>query len=93
MVGPTTLTFYFAPMSTASITEGVLAELGVPCERVELDIQAGDTQQPTFLAINPNGRVPAIVHCGTAIWESAAITMYLGEVFGVSAGLYPELGP
>lgn len=87
------LTFYFAPMSTAVITEGVIAELGIPCERVQLDLQAGDTRKPGFLAVNPNGRVPAIVHEGTAIWESAAITMYLGEVFGVDAKLYPALGP
>ena len=36
--------------------------------------------------------MPTIVHDGTAIWESAAITMYLGEVFGVEAKLYPPLG-
>jgi len=87
------LTFYFAPMSTASITEAVLAELGVPCERVRLDLQAGDTRKPGFLKVNPNGRVPAIVHEGTPIWESSAITMYLGEMFGVDAGLYPAPGP
>lgn len=87
------LTFYFAPMSTASITEAVLAELGTPCERVQLDLQAGDTRKPDYLKVNPNGRVPAIVHEGTPIWESAAITMYLGEVFGVDAKLYPAPGP
>jgi glutathione S-transferase len=87
------LTFYFAPMSTASITEAVLAELDIPCDRVELNISTGDTRKPEFLKINPNGRVPAIVHEGTAIWESSAITMYLGEVYGVDAKLYPAPGP
>ena len=87
------LTFYYAPMSTSSITEAVLAELGIPCERVKLDISAGDTRKPDFLKVNPNGRVPAIVHEGTPIWESSAITMYLGEVFGVDAKLYPVPGP
>ncbi len=87
------LIFYFAPMSTASLTEAVLAELGTPCERVKLDITAGDTRKPEFLKVNPNGRVPVLVHESTAIWESAAITMYLGEMFGVDAKLYPELGP
>ncbi|MDF5733986.1 MAG: glutathione S-transferase family protein [Rhizonema sp. PD38] len=87
------ITFYYAPMSTASITEAVLAELGTPCERVKLDISAKDTRKPDFLKINPNGRVPAIVHEGTPIWESSAITMYLGEIFGVDAKLYPEPGP
>ncbi len=87
------LTFYYAPMSTASITEAVLAELGVACERIRLDFAAGDTRAPDFLAVNPNGRVPAVVHDGTSIWESCAITMYLGEAFGVEAGLYPAPGP
>jgi glutathione S-transferase len=87
------LTFYYAPMSTASITEAVLAEIGTPCDRVKLDIGAGDTRKPDFLKVNPNGRVPAIVHEGMPIWESSAITMYLGEVFGVDAKLYPAPGP
>ena len=87
------LTFYYAPMSTASITEAVLAELDVPCERVRLDLTAGDTRKPDFLKVNPNGRVPAIVHEGTPIWEASAITMYLGDVFGTDAKLYPATGP
>ena len=87
------LTFYFAPMSTSNVTEAVLAELGIDGERVRLDIDRGDTRTSAFRAINPNGRVPVIVHDGVAIWESSAITIYLGEVFGVAAGLYPEQGP
>src|SRR5919106_6511202 len=87
------LTFYYAPMSTATLTEAVLAELGIPCERVKLDLKAGDTHKLEYLKLNPNGVVPLIVHDGTPIWESAAITMYLGEVFGVEAKLYPELSP
>lgn len=87
------LTFYYAPMSTASITAIVLEELGVPCERVKLDIRAGDTRKPEFLHLNPNGKVPLIVHDGTPIFESAAITMYLGETYGVEKGLYPRPGP
>jgi glutathione S-transferase len=87
------LTFYFAPMSTAGITDLVLEELGVPCERVKVDIRGGETRRPEFLRLNPNGKVPLIVHDGTPIWESAAITMYLGEVFGVERDLYPPAGP
>jgi glutathione S-transferase len=87
------LTFYFAPMSTASITEAVLAELAIPFDLVTLNISVGDTHKPEFLKVNPNGKAPAIVHEGTAIWESSAITMYLGEVFGVDAKLYPAPGP
>lgn len=88
-----TLTFYTAPMSTASVTEAVLAELGVPHECVVLDITAGETRTADFLKLNPNGRVPTIVHDDVVIWESAAITLYLGETFGTQAGLYPPPGP
>lgn len=87
------LTFYYAPMSTASVTTLVLEELQIPHEKVKLDLRAGDAKKPDFLKINPNGKVPTIVHDGTAIWESVAITMYLGETFGVEKGLYPAPGP
>lgn len=87
------LTFYYSPMSTAGITELVLEELGTPCERVKLDMQKGETRKPEYLRLNPNGKVPLIVHDGVPIWESAAITMYLGEMFGVEKGLYPAAGP
>lgn len=100
------LTFYYAPYSTAESTKAILAELehGLPnplATRIELSISAGDTRKPTYVSnVNPNGRVPAIVHDAVPIWESAAITMYLGETFGVRAGndphqssLYPALGP
>jgi glutathione S-transferase len=87
------LKFYYAPMSTASITELVIEELAVPCEKIKLDIQKGDTKKPEFLKVNPNGKVPVIVHEGTVIFESSAITMYLGETFGVDKKLYPAPGP
>jgi glutathione S-transferase len=84
------LTFYFAPMSTASMTELVIDELGIPCERVKIDLKAKD---PQLLAANPNGKVPTIVHDGVSIWESAAITIYLGETFGTDKKLWPAPGP
>lgn len=86
-------TFYYAPMSTASVTALVLEALDVPHERVKVALGEGGTRDPKFLGINPNGRVPVIVHEGAAIFESSAITMYLGEVFGVGKGLYPPPGP
>ena len=96
------LLFYYIPRSTASVTGFVLDELehGLAeplAKRVELSLQAGDTRTPHYLStVNPNGLVPAIVHDGISIWESAAITMYLGETFGVEhekQPLYPGPGP
>jgi glutathione S-transferase len=87
------LTFYYVPMSTSIINVAVLAELNIDYEGVELDIDAGDTQSESFLKVNPNGRVPVIVYDGVTIWESVAITLYLGETFGVDKALFPEPGP
>ncbi|MGH8210068.1 MAG: glutathione S-transferase family protein [Steroidobacteraceae bacterium] len=87
------LIFYYSPMSTAVVTNLVLEELGVPCEKITVDIKKGETRSPEFLRLNPNGKIPLVVHDGTPIWESAAITMYLGEVFGLEKGLYPAPGP
>jgi hypothetical protein len=39
------LTFYYVPMSTSSITEAVLAELDIPCDRVQISIADGDTRK------------------------------------------------
>ncbi|HEY6517104.1 MAG TPA: glutathione S-transferase family protein [Steroidobacteraceae bacterium] len=87
------LTFYYSPMSTATLTDLVLEELGVSCERITVDLKKKETHTQEFLRVNPNGKVPVLVHDGIAIWESAAITLYLGEIFGVAKGLYPEPGP
>jgi glutathione S-transferase len=86
------LTFYYAPMSTATITDLVLEELALPCKRVKIDFKAGDTKKPDFLKLNPNGKVPVLVHDDVPLWESAAITMYLGETFGTDKKLYPAPG-
>jgi glutathione S-transferase len=87
------LTFYGAPHSTASVTALVFEELGVPHEVVTVDIRKGDAAKSELKKLNPNGKVPTLVHDGTVIWESSAITMYLGETFGVDKKLWPAAGP
>ncbi|MFO0575932.1 MAG: glutathione S-transferase family protein [Polyangia bacterium] len=87
------LVFYFSPQSSASPVRWTLEELGVPHQKVQIDLKAGEQKKPEFLKLNPNGRVPLLVHDGTPIFESAAIQIYLGETFGVDKGLYPPPGP
>ena len=87
------LTFYYSPQSSASPVHWTLEELGVPYEKVLIDIRKGESKKPEFLKLNPNGRVPLLVHDGVPIFESAAIQIYLGETFGVAKGLYPASGP
>jgi len=86
------ITYYYAPMSTAVRTTWAIEELGVSCERVKVDIQKKETKTPEFLKLNPNGVVPVLVVDGTAIFESTAILIYLGETYGVDKGLYPPPG-
>ena len=58
----------------------LLAQLGLPYRRVELDILKGETRTAEFLARNPNGRVPALeLEDGTVLPESDAILFYLAE--------------
>jgi glutathione S-transferase len=87
------LTLYYAPMSTASVTRLVLEELAVPFEIVTVDLRKGESRSPHFLELNPNGKVPVLVHDDVALWESAAISLYLGETFGVERQVYPPPGP
>jgi glutathione S-transferase len=86
------LVFFHAPNSTAVITHWVLEELGVPYEKVNVDLKARDQDKPAFRALNPNGKVPTIVHDDIPVFESAAITLHLGETFGVPRNLFPPPG-
>ena len=86
------ITFYYTPHTSASRVHWVLEELGVPYDKVKLDLRAGDQHKPEFLAINPNGKVPALVVDGTPLFESLAIILYLGDRFGVDKGLWPRVG-
>ncbi len=58
----------------------LLNQLDVPYQRIEVDINAGATRTPDFLAMNRNGRIPLLVlDDGTALAESNAIQFYLAE--------------
>lgn len=63
----------------------VANELGIELELVDVDVLKGENKAASYLAINPNGKVPALVDGEFALWESRAINGYL-------AGLKPDRG-
>lgn len=82
------LIFYTNPMSRGQIVRWMLEEVGAPYEARILDY--GTTMKgDDYLAINPMGKVPAIVHKSRVVTECAAICAYLADAFP-EAGLAPS---
>ena len=57
----------------------LLAQLGIPCEIIEVDILKGESRTPEFLKLNPNGRTPLLDDDGFILAESNAILAYLAR--------------
>jgi GSH-dependent disulfide-bond oxidoreductase len=80
--------FYFHPTPNPAKVALFLEEAGLPYEVVPVDTAKGEQHAPAFRAINPNGKVPAIVDTegpggGEArVFDSSAILLYLGEKTG-----------
>ncbi len=68
-----------------------LLEAGAQFEFRKLDLAAGEHRGAQFLAVNPNGKVPALVDGDLTLFESAAICDYVANRFP-AAGLLPEPG-
>jgi glutathione S-transferase len=83
--------FYMAPQTRAVTVHWMLEEAGAPYRMHVLELEKGEHKQPAFLAINPMGKVPTVVHQGTVITEVAAICLYLADAFR-EAGLAPPIG-
>jgi len=74
-------TLYNAPQSTCSQrVRFVLNAKDLPFKEVKLDLFSGDQLKPEYLAINPNGVVPALMHDGQTVLDSSVIVEYLDEV-------------
>lgn len=66
----------------------VARHLDLPVEFVRIDLAKGEQRQPAFLAINPNGKIPALEDGALKLWESQAIMCYLARKAG--SDLWPE---
>jgi len=76
---------FSAPTPNGHKISCTLEELGLPYTVRLVNLSKGEQKQPWFLAINPNGRIPAIIDHGAddlTIFESGAIMVYLAEKTG-----------
>ena len=83
-----TLTFFHSPQTRSAGALILLEELGVPFELKVLNMKAGEQRGAAYLAINPMGKVPAVLHGDALVTEQGAVYLYLADLFP-QAGLAP----
>jgi len=83
------IVFYHNPRSRSQMVHWMLEEASAPYRIVPIDFEKGEHKASTFLAINPMGKLPTIVHRGVVVTETAAIIAYIADNFP-KAGLAPE---
>jgi glutathione S-transferase len=76
-----TITFFHSPNTRSSGVRLLLEELGAPYELRAINMKAGEQRKPAYLAINPMGKVPAILHRGELVTEQVALFIYLADLF------------
>jgi GSH-dependent disulfide-bond oxidoreductase len=84
---------YTAPTPNGRKISIALEEMGLPYEVHAVDLAAGGQKTPEYLAINPNGRIPAIVDRDAGdfpVFESGAILLWLAEKSGKFLPIEPQ---
>ena len=76
------LKFYFNGSPNPTKVALFLEEAALPYEAIPVDTRKGDQFKPAFAAVNPNGKVPAIVDGDPTVFDSNAILLYLAEKTG-----------
>jgi glutathione S-transferase len=75
------LKFFFAPSTCALASRIALEEAGASYEPVRLDFKSADQRKPEYLAVNPKGRVPALVTERGVLTETPAILAYIAQSY------------
>jgi len=83
------LTFYFAPGSSSMAPHIALHEVGAQFEARPISLKRKEQREPSYLAINPEGKVPTLLIDGKPLTEVAGILYYLARRFP-EAELFPE---
>ena len=85
------LIFFHSPQSRSAGVRVLLEELGATYTLHVLNMKKGEQRQPAYLAVNPMGKVPALLHGGALITEQVAVYLYLADLYPQS-GLTPAIG-
>ncbi len=85
------ITFYHSPQTRSSGAMVLVEELGADVDVKILDMKAGEQRAPAFLAINPLGKVPALLDGDALVTEQVAIFLFLADRFA-EKGLAPAIG-
>lgn len=72
---------FYSPGACSLASHIALAEIGAPYEAVRVNFAAGEQRSPQYLAINPKGRVPALVTPKGILTETPAILVYLAQSY------------
>ena len=76
-----TLRFYYSPLSCSLATHIVLEHVGADYEAKRLNLRENDQNAPDYLAINPKGRVPALVTERGILTETPALLLFLAQTY------------
>jgi glutathione S-transferase len=85
------VTLFHAPNSRSAGARALLEELGVPYDLHVLNLKKNEQRDAKYLAVNPMGKVPAILHNGALVAEQPAVYLYLADLYP-QVGLAPALG-
>lgn len=85
-----TIELYSWPRSSGTRIAWALEELNIAYRYVEVDREKQEHRSPRYLAVNPHGKVPALVDGEQTYFESAAILLHLGYRYGTAKRLWPE---
>jgi glutathione S-transferase len=85
------VTLFHSPQSRSAGALVLLEELGADYELHVLNLRQGEQRRPDYLAVNPMGKVPAIVHEGVLVSEQGAVYAFLADLHP-QAGITPATG-
>lgn len=86
----TDLKLYHLPGACSRVTMTALEQIGVPYEDEMVNLMKGQQHAPAYRAVNPRGKVPALVADGKLLVENGAILWWLHQTYP-AAGLFPAV--